>query len=119
MHLELMTRLLDTERQYFTKPKPTGIYNDLEKCFETSSRDKEQAIENAHYQYNLKYAIKVITDNPEELETFREVINTPEGESQKQTLKLKKLKETDTKEDKQLSWADLKFGQAETTNEED
>ena len=119
MHLELMTRLLDTERQYFTKPKPTGIYNDLEKCFDTSSRNQDQAIDNAHYQYNVKYAMGVITDNPEKLETLREVINTPEGESKKQTLKLKKLKETETKEDKQLSWADLKFGQTETTDEED
>ncbi|MCT7949351.1 DNA phosphorothioation system sulfurtransferase DndC [Ancylothrix sp. C2] len=119
MHLELMTRLLDTERQYFTKPKPTGIYSDLEKCFDTSSRNEDQAIDNAHYQYNLKTTIKEITDNPEKLEKFREVMNTPEGESKKQTLQLQKLKETDTKEDKQLSWADLKFGQAETTEEED
>lgn len=56
MHLELMTKLLDTERQYFTKAQRKGIYGDLEKCFETSSRSKEEAIQNAHDKRNLKKA---------------------------------------------------------------
>lgn len=56
MHLELMANLLDTERQYYTKSRRTGIYESLEKCFETSSRSQDEAIENAHYKRNLKTA---------------------------------------------------------------
>ena len=57
MHLELMAKLLDTERQYHTKSRRVGIYESLEKCFETSSRTKEEAIENAHLKRNLKTAV--------------------------------------------------------------
>jgi DNA sulfur modification protein DndC len=56
MHLELMAKLLDTERQYYTKSRRTGIYNNLEKCFESSSRSKDEAIENAHLKRDLKTA---------------------------------------------------------------
>jgi len=56
MHLELMSKLLDTERQYFTKSRRSGILNDLEKCFETSSRSRKDAIENAHLKRDLKNA---------------------------------------------------------------
>ena len=47
MHMELMSRLLDTERQFQTKSRRIGIYETLDKCFEISSRSKEDAIENA------------------------------------------------------------------------
>lgn len=56
MHLELMAKLLDTERQYRTMARRNGIYDALEKCFETSSRSKEEAIANAHYRRDLKTA---------------------------------------------------------------
>jgi DNA sulfur modification protein DndC len=56
MYLELMAKLLDTERQYYTKLKRVGIYEDLEKCFETSSRSKEEALANAHQKLQLKQA---------------------------------------------------------------
>ncbi|HAZ49383.1 MAG TPA: DNA phosphorothioation system sulfurtransferase DndC [Cyanobacteria bacterium UBA11369] len=56
MHLELMAKLLDTERQYRNKARRTGIYDALEQCFETSSRSKEEAIANAHYKRDLKNA---------------------------------------------------------------
>ncbi|KKD37774.1 MAG: DNA phosphorothioation system sulfurtransferase DndC [Limnoraphis robusta] len=56
MHLELMAKLLDTERQYYTKARRVGLFEDLEKCFETSSRTKEEAIANAHLKRNLKIA---------------------------------------------------------------
>jgi len=58
MHLELMAKLLDTERQYHTKSRRSGIYQSLEKCFETSSRSKEEAIENAHLKRDLKTAVE-------------------------------------------------------------
>ena len=57
MHLELIAKLLDTERQYFTKSRRSGILNDLEKCFDTSSRSKEEAIQNAHNKRDLKNAV--------------------------------------------------------------
>ncbi len=57
MHLELMAKLLDTERQYRTMARRNGIYDALEKCFETSSRSKEEAIANAHYKRDLKTAV--------------------------------------------------------------
>lgn len=56
MHLELMAKLLDTERQYRTMTSRTGIYNKLEQCFETSSRSPTEAIANAHYKRDLKTA---------------------------------------------------------------
>jgi DNA sulfur modification protein DndC len=58
MHLELMARLLDTERQFFTKVRRVGIYQAIEKCFETSSRTKEEAIANARQIRDLKNAIQ-------------------------------------------------------------
>lgn len=56
MHLELMAKLLDTERQYQTKSHRVGIYKALEKCFNTSSRSPEEAIRNAHLKRDLKNA---------------------------------------------------------------
>lgn len=58
MHLELMAKLLDTERQFRTMARRNGIYDALEKCFESSSRSKEEAIANAHYKRDLKTAVK-------------------------------------------------------------
>ncbi|NEO19111.1 MULTISPECIES: DNA phosphorothioation system sulfurtransferase DndC [unclassified Moorena] len=56
MHLELMAKLLDTERQYVTRSRRIGIYEALERCFDTSSRSKEDAIANAHLKRDLKTA---------------------------------------------------------------
>lgn len=107
MHLELMAKLLDTERQYYTKTRRTGIYDTIEKSFESSSRPKEEAIENAHYQRNLKNTVESLKVNAENIDQIRPVLNgeTPELD--------KKDEEQETTEDnkqgKQLSWADLKF----------
>jgi DNA sulfur modification protein DndC len=57
MHLELMAKLLDTERQYRKKTRRVGIYEALEKCFDTSSRSPEAAIKNAHLKRDLREAI--------------------------------------------------------------
>jgi DNA sulfur modification protein DndC len=56
MHLELMAKLLDTERQFFTKSRRIGIHETLEHCFVTSSRSKEEAIANAHLKRDLQNA---------------------------------------------------------------
>lgn len=82
MHLELMAKLLDTERQYKTMASRSGIYNKLEKCFETSSRSPTEAIANAHYKRDLKNAA---------------------GDGNVETVK-------------QLTWADLKFQQKNTSD---
>lgn len=56
MHLELMTRLLDTERQYQTLSRRVGIIEAIEKCFDTSSRSQTEALKNAHQERKLKTA---------------------------------------------------------------
>jgi len=56
MHLELMAKLLDTKRQYRKMSRRVGIYDALEKCFESSSRSQEEAIANAHFKRDLKSA---------------------------------------------------------------
>jgi len=55
MHLELMAKLLDTERQHATKSR-RGVFENLEKCFDSSSRSKEEAIAHAHEKRDLKEA---------------------------------------------------------------
>lgn len=57
MHLELMAKLLDTERQYRKMSRRVGIYETLEKCFATSSRSQAEAIKNAHLKRDLKDAV--------------------------------------------------------------
>lgn len=58
MHLELMAKLLDTERQYAVMGRRAGIYETLAKCFETSSRTKEDAIQQAHQKRDLKNVLE-------------------------------------------------------------
>ncbi|MBD2666465.1 phosphoadenosine phosphosulfate reductase [Richelia sinica FACHB-800] len=57
MHLELMAKLLDTERQFRKKTRRVGIYESLEKCFDSSSRSPEEAIKNAHLKRDLREAV--------------------------------------------------------------
>ncbi|MEG4572486.1 DNA phosphorothioation system sulfurtransferase DndC [Microcoleus sp. N3A4] len=113
MHLELMAKLLDTERQYYTKPRRTGIYGDLDKCFETSSRSKEEAIGNAHYQRNLKKAVEDIKANPtENIQQFKDAIAQTNSSAKNDTVDIAKLKkelESNNNQSRQLSWADIKF----------
>ncbi|WP_430015449.1 DNA phosphorothioation system sulfurtransferase DndC [Microcystis protocystis FBCC-A270] len=98
MHLELLAKLIDTERQYFLKISRKGIYKDLEKCFESSSRSKEEAIENARYVYDLKNAAQ--SGNIAQVkEQLKESFSEPEKDPQKQ-----------------LTWASMKFP---TTDEEE
>jgi DNA sulfur modification protein DndC len=56
MHLELLTKLLNTERQHHLAINRSGILKDLKRCFETSARNKEEAIEAAHRDRDLKLA---------------------------------------------------------------
>lgn len=92
MHLELLAKLLDTERQYFLKTQRKGIYGDLEKCFNSSSRDREEAIQNAHYQRDVKNAAL-----SGDIATLKEKLKDTFSEPEKDP-------------DKQLNWASMKFG---------
>ena len=113
MHLELMAKLLDTERQYYTKPRRTGIYADLDKCFETSSRSRDEAIGNAHYQRNLKKAVEAVKANPtENIQQFKDALAQTNSSAKNDTLDIAKLKqelESNSNQSRQLSWADIKY----------
>ncbi|MGB3267976.1 MAG: DNA phosphorothioation system sulfurtransferase DndC [Microcoleus sp.] len=113
MHLELMAKLLDTERQYYTKPRRTGIYADLDKCFETSSRSEKEAIGNAHYQRNLKKAVEDVKANPtENIQQVKDAIAQTNTSAKNDTADIAKLKqelESNSSEGRQLSWADIKY----------
>ena len=112
MHLELMAKLLDTERQYYTKPRRTGIYGDLDKCFETSSRSKDEAIGNAHYQRNLKKAVEDVKANPaQNIQQVKEAIAQTNISAPDATVDIAKLREEleSNNQSRQLSWADIKF----------
>ena len=88
MHLELMSKLLDTERQFQVKNRRLGIYESLEKCFDTSSRSKEEAIANAHQKYELKTAAE-------------------QGDVEAVIEKVEQL--TKPEEDNKSNWANIKF----------
>ena len=95
MHLELMARLLDTERQFKKKTRRVGIYESLEKCFDTSSRSPEKAIANAHLKRDLRQAAL-----EGDVATIRE--------------KFKQLSLGDTaekQETKPQTWANFKYAQ--------
>jgi DNA sulfur modification protein DndC len=74
MHFELLTRLLSTEQQYQLQARRVGIFDALEKCFETSSRNKEEAIANAKAEREVKEAIDQI-QHSDELEPVKQVLS--------------------------------------------
>jgi DNA sulfur modification protein DndC len=90
MHLELMAKLLDTERQFRKMARRVGIYDALEKCFKSSSRSQDEAIKNAHFKRDLKDAVgKGDVDKVKQL-TLGDAV--------------------DVEEDKPMSWGNFKFG---------
>lgn len=54
MQLELLAKLLDTERQYHLKGNRKGIYEAIEKCFASSSRNEQTAIAEAHFRREIR-----------------------------------------------------------------
>ena len=56
MYLELVAKLLDTERKYQTMSRRTGIYKALQTCFDTSALAKAPAIQRAETIRDLKIA---------------------------------------------------------------
>ncbi|MBD2012755.1 DNA phosphorothioation system sulfurtransferase DndC [Microcoleus sp. FACHB-53] len=101
MHLELMARLLDTENQYHAKSR-RGVYDSLEKCFASSSRSKDEAIENAHYQRNLKNTVKALKDDTAEIHEVRQLFEQSDRDEAKQL---------------NLNWASLKFSSKNSDEE--
>jgi DNA sulfur modification protein DndC len=106
MHLELMSKLLDTEYQFRKKTRRVGIYDTLEKCFKTSSHSKEEAIENAHLERDLKIAI-----NEGDMETYKEKFKQ---------LTLGDASKLNQKEEnnQNLSWGNMKFKKQPVTEDE-
>lgn len=100
MHLELMAKLLDTERQFYTMSRRNGIYDDLKKCFESSSRSQQEAMDNAHYNRDLKKAAQ-----QGDVATVKEVMNNPNYHNNPE----KTAAKSDISQSKQLTWANLKF----------
>ncbi|GCL41497.1 DNA phosphorothioation system sulfurtransferase DndC [Dolichospermum planctonicum] len=103
MHLELMARLLDTERQFKKKTRRVGIYESLEKCFDTSSRSPEVAIRNAHLKRDLRQAAL-----EGDVATVREKVKQLTlGDS------------PDKEESKPQTWANFKYAQKNLDNSPD
>ncbi|MEH2122698.1 DNA phosphorothioation system sulfurtransferase DndC [Nostoc sp.] len=97
MHLELMAKLLDTERQYRKKTRRVGIYETLEKCFNTSSRSPEDAIKNARLKRELSEAVSqgdVAKVKQMTLGDVAAINEVDEGKSES---------------DEQVTWASMKF----------
>ena len=92
MHLELMAKLLDTERQYRKMARRVGIYDTLEKCFATSSRSQAEAIKNAHFKRDLKSAVTQGDIDKVKQLTLGDVVN-----------------ENNVEPEKSQTWASIKF----------
>ncbi|MEH2231723.1 MAG: DNA phosphorothioation system sulfurtransferase DndC [Nostoc sp.] len=97
MHLELMAKLLDTERQYRKKTRRVGIYDTLEKCFNTSSRSPEDAIKNARLKRELSEAVSQGDVAKVKQMTLGDVAAINE------------IDEGKTESDEEVTWASMKF----------
>ena len=95
MYFELMSKLLDTERQYHIKSHRSGIYKSLENCFNSSSRNEEDAINKAHQRRDLQTA--VVAGNVQEVKEKIEQLN-----------QTKSNKEPEKKQ----TWGSIKFSKA-------
>jgi DNA sulfur modification protein DndC len=104
MHLELVTKLLHTEHQYQRLSRRSGILKDLEKCFGTSARSKDDAIAAAHRDRDLKQAAE-----QGDIEAIRQIVETPtlpKATESPATYSASPATLPDA-----TSWAKLKYGQ--------
>lgn len=92
MELELMVRLLDTERQFQTMSRRVGVLDALEKCFDTSSRSQDEAMESAKAIRQIKQAAK-----DGDIGVMKSIING------------KSSSEDNDEDGKPQSWASAKF----------
>lgn len=128
IELELMARLYNTEHQHLTKKKRTGIYQDLEKCFDFASRDLEESLEFAQYKHNIKDAIASVgesdSDSADRLQAVIDALKADpkvpaKPEPTEKRIKaevveqiMKTTKPAKPEQPKQLTWGDVKFTQA-------
>ncbi len=113
MHLELMAKLLDTERQYRKMARRVGIYDALEKCFETSSRSQEEAIKNAHLKRDLKTAVAQADVEKVKQLTLGDVVATDEV-TDNLTASLQDKSSTTESATKPKTWGNIKFQNRDT-----
>jgi DNA sulfur modification protein DndC len=90
-HLELMASLLSLTDKQRLSPHRKNVYKPLEQAFERNGESREDAISRAQEKHELSAAVNNGVDG---MEKIKELISKP-----KENI------------DKQLSWADLKFGQ--------
>ncbi|KOP27932.1 sulfurtransferase DndC [Hapalosiphon sp. MRB220] len=116
MHLELMAKLLDTERQFRKRARRVGIYDALEKCFETSSRSREEAIDIAHMKRDLKTAITQGDVEKVKQLTLGDVTKTEEITNIKDELPESHTENSSTTKSvaKSKTWANMKFQKKES-----
>ncbi|MEH1830550.1 MAG: DNA phosphorothioation system sulfurtransferase DndC [Nostoc sp.] len=106
MHLELMAKLLDTERQFRKMSRRVGIYDTLEKCFTTSSRSKDEAVKNAHLKRDLKTAVEQgDIEKVKQLTLADFVVTNAQADVTNATQSADEAK----------TWANIKFKNRETT----
>lgn len=113
MHLELMAKLLDTERQFQASARRVGIFAALEKCFDTSSRSPQQAIDQAHLDRDLKQAhadgdAEAVRQAIDKLNQTRPAPAIPTARETSGSYTVPPHPQPAP------SWADLKFGKRET-----
>lgn len=110
MHLELVTKLLHTEQQYQRLSRRTGILKDLEKCFATSARSKDQAIAAAHRDRDLKQAATA-----GDIAAIRQIVQPADpAEPPKVAEAPGAYSASPSAQSDSQSWADLKYSQRPT-----
>ncbi|MEB3233699.1 MAG: DNA phosphorothioation system sulfurtransferase DndC [Leptolyngbyaceae bacterium] len=75
MHFELITRLLATEQQYQLHARRVGIFDALEKCFDSSSRNQAEAIDHAKATRQLKQDVEAV-HSTDDLTPIKETLSS-------------------------------------------
>ena len=99
MQFELLARLLDTERQYQTMSRRVGVIDALKKCFDTSSRSMEDAMQLAKNRRAIQQAAAA-----GEIETVKQLVAEETSEDRES------LRSEVENEAESVSWASLKYG---------
>lgn len=105
IHFQLMNRLLDTERQYQTMSRRTGLYKELETCCQINFAAKDEALDQAHDNRNLKQA--AASGNVADV---KKIVEKRESAKTKASQKSENGTVENGDRPSPLSWATLKFG---------
>ncbi|MBW4561797.1 MAG: DNA phosphorothioation system sulfurtransferase DndC [Mojavia pulchra JT2-VF2] len=112
MHLELIAKLLDTERQFRKMSRRIGIYESLEQCFITSSRSKDEAVKNARLTRDLKTAVEQGDIEKVKQLTFADFA-APEEQASIADTRIDTTNTTKSADNAQ-TWANVKFKKKQT-----